>query len=423
MVKKTKMILSKIHKLHHRARRKKSSYKVVFSMVIFWAMLIAIFSYVFPVFIEQQLGSLFLVGVVTSMTSLISLVTNIPFGFLAHRTTLRKLLVVASSVFVVVCTLAFFAESAPFVILIFMALLYGTFWDLFEMSIYLDLFRRVKSKTSAQEFATRDIVKSSGLIVGYIAAGILLAFNSSIVWQVLLIGAIMLVSMVFIFLREKRKEETSKVVFSWQHTKKVWKGLLRNSGLTILFIMVVETIISAMFFQFAPIYFHDRIGDVLPSDMWGGLIFAAATVPFLLLALPISRKLKPKRFPLAISLGIAVLGAGFIAFSLSGHYIVELIVMIGAFVGHVLYWPAAEAFFQRCSEQSIPDNEGEDIGIFMTALNIGYFLGPLLGGIFLSYLDFPEVIRFGGFVLIILAIFAFIILRTPKMHGSGYLKS
>jgi predicted MFS family arabinose efflux permease len=145
-------------------------------------------------------------------------------------------------------------------------------------------------------------------------------------------------------------------------------------------------------------------------------------LPFIFLAVPIAGKIKPVYLPFAIAFGLAIQGLGFVGFSLVQHYIWELLVMVGAYIGYAFYWPAAETFFMRCSLQSIPDNQSEDVGMLNSALNIGYFLGPLVGGIALSYFSFPLVIQWSGFVLIALGIVSFLFLRTPRIHCDGFLE-
>ena len=394
----------------------------IFTLVATWGLMYAIFEYYFPIVIDENLDSLFLVGLITSLMSVISFFTFIPFGYLAQKSTLHRLLIIALFLFLVVCALLFFVQYAPLIILIAAALIYGVFFDLFDMSIYSYLFRHVKAELALSKFALRDIFESIGLVIGYILAGVLLSLNFPWTLQLVVALAVVMISMIFLILRrEKKPESCGEFSLSWKHTKKVLGGFKNNYGLAILWLMVVETLVTIIFFQFAPIYFHGRVGEVIPSDMWGGLIFAGTTIPFIFLAMPIAKKIKPAGFPWAIALGLLVLGAGFIGFSLAEHFIFELIVIVGAFVGYAFYWPTAEAFFQRCSEQSIPDNEGEDVGIMNSALNIGYFLGPLIGGVFLSYFSFPIVIQWCGFVLIILAVISFLILRTPKVRGDGFL--
>ncbi|MFC1721288.1 MFS transporter [Patescibacteria group bacterium] len=401
---------------------RRKPYLAVFTMVAVWGLMYAIFEYYFPIVINKNLDSLFLVGLITSLMSLVSFFTFIPFGALARRSTLRRLLVIAMMFFLVVCALLFFVELAPLIILIGVALLYGVFFDLFDMAIYSYLFRHVKASLAMSKFALRDIFESIGLVIGYIIAGIFLSINFPWTLQMIIVLAVVMISMILLVLRREKPESSGEFTLSWKHTKKVMSGFRSNYGLLILWLMVAETIVTIIFFEFAPIYFNDRLAEWLPSDMWGGLIFAGTIIPFIFIAMPIAKKIKPRGLPWAIALGLAVLGAGFVGFSLAGHYIFELIIMVAAFIGYAFYWPAAETFYQRCSEQSIPDNPGEDVGIMNTALNIGYFIGPLLGGILLSYFYFPLVIQWGGFILIALAIVSFLLLRTPRVKGAGFLK-
>lgn len=401
---------------------RRKPYLTVFTLVAVWGLIYGLFEYYFPIVINRNLDSLFLVGLITSLMSLISFFTFIPFGFLAKKSTLRRLLVVAMTFLLLVCALFFFLDYAPLIILIGIALLYGLFFDLFDMAIYSYLFRHVKSELAMGKFALRDIFESIGLVIGYIIAGIFLSINFPWILQMIIVLAVVMISMILLMLRRDKPESNGEFSLSWEHTKKVMLGLKSNYGLLILWLMVVETMITIIFYQFAPIYFNDRLAEWLPSDMWGGLIFAGTIIPFIFIAMPIAKKIKPKNLPWAIALGLLVQGIGFIGFSLAGHYIFELIIMVAAFVGYAFYWPAAETFYQRCSEQSIPGNPGEDVGIMNSALSIGYFLGPLLGGLLLSYFYFPLIIQWGGFALIILAVVSFLILRTPRVRGTGFLQ-
>jgi len=397
-------------------------YLAIFTLVSVWGLIFAVFEYYFPIVIEENLNSIFLVGLVTSMMSLLSLFTFIPFGYLARRSTLHRLLLIAVVLFLVACSLLFFTEYAPLLILIIAAIFYGLFYDLFYMSVYNYLFQHVKSDLALGKFALRDIFQSLGAVIGYILAGVFLSLNFSWTLEFLVVMGVVMGSMILLVLRrENKKESCGEVSFTWKHTVAVFKGFKRNYGLLILWFVIVETLVAMVFYKFAPIYFHDRVGEWIPSDLWGGIIFASTMIPFIFLAPFIAKKIKPRALPLSISLGLLVLGGGFVGFSLVNHYVFELIVIAAGFAGYAFFWPAAEAFYQRCSVQSIPDNPGEDVGIMNTSLNIGYFLGPLLGGIVLSYFDFNLVIQWGGFVLIVLAIISFLFLRTPKVKESGFL--
>ena len=179
------MALARAKKIYHHAARPSKdgkSFRAIFVIVAAWALLYAVFEYAFPIFAEEHLQNIFLVGVVTSAMSLVSFFTSIPFGLLARKSTLRRLLVISLSFFLVTCALLFFTEIAPFIILFGVALIYGLFFDLFDMSVYSYLFRQVKAGRAASRFAVRDIFESVGLVFGYILAGILISLNLSMFW-------------------------------------------------------------------------------------------------------------------------------------------------------------------------------------------------------------------------------------------------
>ena len=138
---------------------------------------------------------------------------------------------------------------------------------------------------------------------------------------------------------------------------------------------------------------HIEAGE---SALWGGVILSAFVVPFALLDYPVGRWIdrKQKRF-LSIFFGLFACGAGVIAFSFAHSPVLMLSAAAGTSVGFAFFYVAANGIFDSFSTYHA---RGLMTGVWQSAEDIGFVIGPILGGLLADIWGLRAAFMFFGFI-------------------------
>jgi MFS family permease len=372
--------------------------------------------FVLPLIAQDITKDLTLVGVLVAIPYIVSLLLDIPVGGLADNLGRKKLLRIGL-LFMAILGLAFNTISSLYAFIIFMVL-----FGIANQTIFISARAYVmdispKGKTS-EFFGIFDAMASVGTIIGPIIAGMLVADNLpagissvGIFYFVMCMATLSLV----LLLKEAITYNglRSSVRDLLQKDKLILRELtefkeLRNGGAIILIMTFVLVVTDGLIWTMEPLYF--TLG--FQPEMLG-LLMAMFVVPFVLFSVPagfIADKIGKTR---TMFIGLLLAGSFMITFGVTREPTLLFSSAFLATTGLAFVRPAVDGLLTDLAEKK---HKGGIVGVWDVSEDLGYIVGPILGGIVASiYKDI-------GFAFIVMG--GILLLMTPLVlwtsrHGEG----
>ena len=342
-------------------------------------------------------------GLLMGLPWLFSLLTDMPTGAFAERFG-RKHTV----------TLGLFGLSASGFFLAAASNIFNLFWVLVLFGIF-EGFLTVAGMASI--IAASPRLRENRFVGGYLGAsssgyaiGPLLA-GAVVLWfggqtPFLIFASICFVAGVFSIFAipadGKQTENFWQAVCNVVVKDRVYRAELKEffSVGRIAVFLSVFMLISGMWSEFIwamePILVEEAGG----SPLWGGAILSAFVIPFALLDYPVGRWLDrtQKRF-LSIFFGLFTGGASIMVFGFTSSPVLMLLTAAAASAGFVFFYVAANGIFDSFST-SHP--RGLMTGVWQSAEDIGFVIGPVLGGLLADIWGLRAAFMFFGFIFLTL---------------------
>src|SRR3989344_1466316 len=389
-----------------RLRKLRASSKVLISLsvVIFvYTVATTIMQYKLALFVDELTPSYTFFGLIMGLPWLFSLLTDMPTGAFAERFGKKRTV-----------TLGLFGLALSGFILSAVSNVFNLFWVLVLFGIF-EGFLTVAGMASIIAAAAR--LKENRFVVGYLSAssfgyavGPLLA-GAVVAWfggqtPFLIFACICFGAGVFSIFAIPADSKKTEVFFTALRNvvikDRIYKAELKeffSVGRIAVFIgafMLVSGMWSEFIWAMEPIL----IKEAGESALWGGVILSAFVVPFALLDYPVGRWIdrKQKRF-LSIFFGLFACGAGVIAFSFAHSPVLMLSAAAGTSVGFAFFYVAANGIFDSFSTYHA---RGLMTGVWQSAEDIGFVIGPILGGLLADIWGLRAAFMFFGFIFLVL---------------------
>ena len=376
---------------HHRLFRiqKHSQTLLALSAVILtYTFATSIMQYNLALFTDSLASTYTLFGIVMGLPWLFSLLTDIPVGAFADRFGRKRTIV-----------LGLLGLGASGILFYFVAGLLQLFWALVIFGTF-EGFLTVAGMASV--IATSPTGKESQFIGGYSSASALgyfigpLAGGVAVAWfgdrtPFLIFGAICfaVAGIAYIFIREYN-HHTHETFF--QAIGNVFKKdrlyfaeikeffSVGKLSLFVSFFMLLVGMWSEFIWAMEPLF----VNSLHTSPIIGGIVLSAFVAPFALLGYPVGRWIDrtQKRF-FSILFGLILGGGSIILFSFASHpyALVSLAAIVST--GFVFFYIAVNGLFDSFSDHH---RRGYMTGVWQSAEDIGFVLGPMLGGVTADFL-------------------------------------
>jgi len=362
-----------------------------------------------PIYASQLGASTFQLGLIFASYSIIQLATMVPFGLFADRIGRKPFLLVG--MFGLAITTFTYTLANTVNLLIIARALQGlaaaASWTA-GMAIISETFPpERRGEASGIVNASMACGLISGPIIGGVLAdigGYALPFYFCALWAVA-IGFIILIK-----IKEFRR------TVSWEGILPTLKSVAANRNMLTAFLIVILCAFGLSFLEpFFPLYLADRFNA---SRSMIGLIFGTIMVP-LLPALPLFGRASDRigRRPLIIA-GIASYGVAFPFLILANS--IGLIILVTFILGLTLgsaFAPVWPLITDTLTYSGKTDTYGAGAGIYNTFWAIGYVIGPLAGGIFISLIGLKLMFFSYAATVVLGAIIASAIMREPKSYA------
>lgn len=186
-----------------------------------------------------------------------------------------------------------------------------------------------------------------------------------------------------------------------------FRGLSREIWLLSLVTFINRA--GAMVIPFLSLYLVNDKGFSLPQVGWIMTSFGAGS----LVGTWIGGKLTDSiGFYKVIVMSLLFGGLGFIALQFLDSY---LGLCLGVFLLILIADAYRPAIFVACDAYSKPQNITRSIALIRLAINLGFSIGPLLGGIIIAQINYSSLFWIDGFTCILAAGMLFFVLKPKKL--------
>jgi MFS family permease len=243
----------------------------------------------------------------------------------------------------------------------------------------------------------------SGFAVGPIIAGFVLALGYTMleVGSILyVLGCVSALAVAAVWFSESKKHgRTLEAIREVMLKDKVFLreimdySKLKSTGLAILAMTFLFTFYDGAVWILEPLYYSRFTSNAV----LGGLVMSAFVVPLILFEIPggwLADRFSRKK---VLAVGMSIAGVFSIAFSLAGDIQALFATAFIATTGLALAWPSMEGIL---TVKSCSDDRGSILGVWSTARDLGYVVGPLGGGLLGHYFGLDRVFMILGILLL-----------------------
>ncbi len=368
------------------------------------------FEFLLPILLDDFLGNFVAVGFMLALPSLVSLLADIPLGSLSDRVGRVKLMSFGLFIMAVVGLLfQYIYLPIHFMMLL---LLWGLAYQIFKIPSLAYLMDISPKKESAKYFGVYMAFTSLGFAVGPAIAGFLLIEEESYILYLYSLFCILSLLIVLTSLKKTAKslpvsQSIQEIIEKDRIVLKEIRDFkeLRAVGVLILYLTFVFAFSELIIWVFEPLYFTSlKIDPVL-----GGLILSSFILPFVILYIPggMLADRYGRRKPL--TLGLASSGIFLILFGLSAnpYHLIVLALLISS--GFALTLPSIEGLLMDISTRH---KKGEIVGVWNVSEDLGYIIGPIVGGLIAEYSCIGNIFVVTGLMLVLSIIPVLTVLRN-----------
>ena len=218
------------------------------------------------------------------------------------------------------------------------------------------------------------------------------------------------------------KMPLEKISFTKSYTDIIFElKSIGKQGLFLIFLLTFVHLFDGFFFVFEPIFAKKFTGYFFDEFIIGGILLAIYTLPMILFERSFGKwedTFGRKKF---IFIGLAISTISIFLLQIFDQLLISGVLIFITSLGlFTIALPAVEGMYESLTEKNLgKEYRGYSVSIMEITLSIGFLLGPLFGGIFLSM---PGGFDFAFKVFSALNLFVFILalffLRDEKQMDS-----
>lgn len=406
-----------MHILKHR-KLFNSKVSIILLVTLIWLIADNLLEFVFPTYLKDLNKSYTEIGLLLSLVSVAGILIDLPMGSLCDLTS-RKRLMMFGLIISIIATILIFSFKGN-LLLVFTFLFWGIAYQSWKVprDAY---FASLTEKKNRAEFYGWDMeVKYLGQTLGPLIGGFILLYLSfsgivSFYIAFLALGVLM----VIIYIKETNKRSLVKAVAKTTRLSTFISELKEFKhfgifGLVLLFFSLLFTTFEQILWTFEPLFYGPDVLNI-PASL-GGLLLAFFSLPGIFLSCyagKLADKVGKKK---VLFLGLILIGISLIMFSkMSNLYLVFAFALLIS-LGWVLSLPALDGLIV---DLSYKHRKGEISGIWNFFMDVGFVLGPLLGGFIAESFGIRNVFSILGILFLISLVLIFFMKNRTEYVLSG----
>jgi DHA1 family multidrug resistance protein-like MFS transporter len=341
-------------------------------IILFYALADGIASFALPVYMEQSLQDLALVGLIFGSSSIFGAVGSLFFGFEQKGRTFKPYFLSAMVMAAAAYLLALKVQSwSGF--LVIMAL-WGFYYEGINFS-WMDFLGRYTQK--AEHSGGAGIVQmfnALGYLLGPLLAGWLILRGRWAMAPALLFLFLSWLLFLAFFGRKKIAPDVPQRKLRLLTELKTWIRVGRRSFWVVLANFLQTALWESLIWSMGPILLTRTLGSK------SALVMALFLIPSVFLRGFSGRWADRKGKKEFVILGLVMAGLFLSLFGLFNSLLLKSLTAFLSACGVCLFWPAADGLFIDLVDGYSKDNEEEVAGVRGLAHNLGYVVGPMIAG-------------------------------------------
>jgi MFS family permease len=338
---------------------------------------------IFSIYVENVTGNLFLTGLILSLTTMMGIFLNIPFGIIENRMNVKRVLQIVLVIYSALALL--YPVANTFLSLLLVSVTRGVASSFLWLTSWAYVFAYAEKSAKGKEIGFFSDMNDFASALSPIVGGLISVLSFFLPFYVLSLTSLTAFIVVSLFLKETPKSE--KASLNVQVTTLL--NYMRNSRFvkTVFLIIVFYALIN-VYYSFLPIFLNSE-GVAIPLI---GVILTVALLPAVALEVPIGNLIDRHgiRKTLAVAASLTTLTAVMIPFSNSLYITVAIVT---AFT--MSYTVIFIALYSRMSD-IMGESKTAITGAIATFKDLGYTLGPLAAGALMGFISVRDTFLITG---------------------------
>jgi MFS family permease len=332
---------------------------------------------IFSIYVQKVTGNLFLTGVILSVTTLMGIFLNIPFGVIENRLNMKRVLQIVLLIYAVLALL--YPATNSFISLLLVSVARGVASSFLWLTSWAYVFayteKRVKGKETGFFSDMNDFASALSPIVG----GLVAILSFFLPFYLLSLTSLAAFGVVSLYLKETPKPEKASLKLQMTTLSRY----MRNSRFVkTVFLIVVFYALINVYYSFLSVFLN---GEGIPIPLIG-VILTAALLPAVALEVPMGNVIDKHgiRKTLVIAASLTVVTGILMPFSSNFFYVLTIVT---AFT--VSYTMIFIGLYSRMSD-IMGESKTAITGAIATFKDLGYTLGPLIAGTLIEFTNIRD---------------------------------
>jgi len=338
---------------------------------------------IFSIYVENVTGNLFLTGLILSLTTMMGIFLNIPFGIIEDRMNVKRVLQIVLLIYSALALL--YPVANTFLSLLLVSVTRGVASSFLWLTSWAYVFAYAEKSVKGKEVGFFSGMNDFASALSPFVGGLISVLSFFLPFYVLSLTSLTAFVVVSLCLKETPKSE--KASLNVQVTTLL--SYMRNSRFvkTVFLIIVFYALIN-VYYSFLPIFLNSE-GIAIPLI---GVILTVALLPAVALEVPIGNLIDRHgiRKTLAVAASLTTLTAVMIPFSNSLYCTLAIVT---AFT--MSYTVIFIALYSRMSD-IMGESKTAITGAIATFKDLGYTLGPLAAGALMGFISVRDTFFIAG---------------------------
>lgn len=372
---------------------------VILLITFIWLMADNLLEFVFPTYLESVGKSYVEIGLLLSLVSIAGVLVDLPMGSLSDKASRRKLMISGLVLSIVAGILIFSLDGDLFLACSF--LLWGFAYQVWRVPRDAYYASVTNKKHRAESYGFDAEVKYLGQTIGPLIGGfVLLYFGFTGILSFYSLFLFFAVLSLFFLVKESNHRSLGSAIFCLRNPSNYVSELkeFRSFGLfgvVLLFFALLMTAWEQVLFTFQPLFYGPDVLNIPPN--LGGLLLASFSLPGIFLSFFIGRLADKAGKRIALLVGLVVMGVSLILFSQLHDLVSIFLLALSISVGWVVSVISLNALIV---DLSYGHKKGEVVGVWDFFMDIGFVIGPVIGGFVAEIFGVRAVFFLMGFVFL-----------------------
>jgi len=356
-----------------------------------------IMSPVFSIYVESVTGNLFLTGLVLSMTTMIGIFLNIPFGIIENRMNVKRVLQVVLLIYSALALLYPIANS--FLPLLLVSVTRGVASSFLWLTSWAYVFAYAEKNVKGKEVGFFSDMNDFASALSPIVGGLVSILSFFLPFYLLSLTSLTTFIVVSLFLKETPKPEKASLNVQMA----ALLSHMRNSRFVkTVFLIVIFYALINIYYSFLSVFLNKE-GIPIPLI---GVILTVALLPAVVLEVPMGNLIDRHGIRKTLTAAASLTALTGVLMPLSSNFYYALVIIT---VFTVSYTMIFIALYSRMSD-IMGESKTAMTGAVATFKDLGYTIGPLAAGFLTEFISIRDTFLVTG------AAFALLIPITLLLH-------